>query len=193
MASVICRCCGARCGKVAGVAVAAASGNLVTESGVPVGVGRRLGGGGQGEVFELVSPHRHVFKRMSDEELADPQLHARVAAMVATPPDAWREAKSGHVMLSWPTHVVVERGRFVGFLMPLMDMSQTVALHEVTNPSDRQAPAYGKEWTRGFNWRYLVATAENLALATQILHDADVVIGDFNECNVLVSSDARLE
>ena len=165
----------------------------MTGAGGAVRIGRRLASGGQGEVFEVLSPAGSVFKRIFDKALADdPSVEARLGAMLANRPSGWQEPRSGHVMLSWPTDVVFEGGRFVGFLMPLIEISQTVELHEIANPSDRRSPPAGKPWTKGFNWRYLVGTAENLALATETLHDAEVVIGDFNERNIRVWSDSRV-
>src|SRR5690349_5335790 len=167
--------------------------DLLTGAGHVVRLGRRLASGGQGDVFEVLSPPGAVFKRIFDKALSeDPTLADRLGAMIVNRPAGWKEVHSGHVMLSWPTDVVLENGRFVGFLMPLIDVSQTVELHEIANPSDRRSPSADKKWTQGFSWRYLVGTAENLALATETLHDADVVIGDFNERNVLVWSDSRV-
>ena len=109
--------------------------------------------------------------------------------MVANRPAKWRETGSGHVLLAWPTDVVIDGGSFVGYLMPEINIAETVELHEVANPSDRRTAS---DWTNGFTWRYLVATAANLGLAVDALHAGGVVIGDFNERNVLVSSEARV-
>lgn len=175
------------------VAVRTGAAALATGAGDVVRLGRRLASGGQGEVFEVLSPPGSVFKRIFDRALADdPSVEARLAAMLTNRPSGWQEPRTGHVMLSWPTDVVSEGGRFVGLLMPLIEIARTVELHEIANPSDRRSPSSGKPWTKGFTWRYLVATAENLALATETLHDAGVVIGDFNERNILVWSDSRV-
>jgi hypothetical protein len=93
--------------------------------------------------------------------------------------------------LAWPTDLVLEDGRFAGFLMPEVNMTETVGLHRVTNPSDRRDAGSGAGWTQSFTWRYLVRTGANLAHATRLLHEAGTVIGDFNDSNVRVTREAR--
>jgi amino acid transporter len=162
-----------------------ASGRLVT-------AGRKLAEGGEGWVFAVTAPRAVVFKKYKPETLAKAtDLERKVRAMVANPPVEWRDV-SGHVTLAWPSDVVLEDGRFAGFLMPVVDTQNTVELHQIANPTDRDTTTGAKEWTRGFTWKYLVRTAANLAQATQVLHGAGSVIGDFNERNILVSSQARV-
>lgn len=166
---------------------------LVGSGGSAVRVGRRLAAGGQGEVFDVSEPPGCVLKRFLPAVVAgDSSLTERLAVMVANRPSVWKEARSGHVMLAWPSEAVCEDGEFVGFLMPRLDVSQTVELHQVANPSDRRRAAGTAGWTQGFSWKYLVTTAANLATVVDGLHEADVVVGDFNERNVLVWSDARV-
>ena len=112
--------------------------------------------------------------------------------MTARPPARWREPRSGHVTLTWPTDIVTDNGRFAGFLMPAVDMSTTVDLHQVTNPTDRERAAGQIAWVRDFTWQYLLRAAANLAHATDALHQAGVVVGDFNESNVRVTHQARV-
>ena len=157
-----------------------------------VTVGRQLAGGGEGMVFEVTTPDM-VLKAYKPEVLAKaPSLHDKLQALVANPPAEWREAASGHVTLAWPSQVVLQNGRFVGFLMPAVDTASSVELHRVANPSDRRTATGKTAWMRGFTWRYLVHTAANLAHATSVLHKSGAVIGDFNERNVLVTSQARV-
>ena len=161
---------------------------LLTATGIPVQVGPKIASGGQGEIFVVNSPARSALKRFHESELkAVPDLRRRIETMVAQAPK--RGAATGHVRLTWPTAVVLDRGRFVGFLMPLLDVRETVELHRVSNPSDRRNPIGGNAWIHNFNWRYLVTTAANLATVVSGLHP-DVVIGDFNERNVRVSREA---
>jgi hypothetical protein len=166
---------------------------LATGSGGLVALGPMLAAGGQGEVFALVTPPGLVFKRYLQRTLAgDPALQRRLGVMVAHRPGLRREPGSGHLTLAWPLEVVRQDDRFAGFLMPTVDIAATVGLHRVTNPTDRSAAAGPTSWARGFTWRYLVRTGANLARATQALHAAGVVIGDFNESNVRVWRDARV-
>src|SRR6516225_8812396 len=76
--------------------------------------------------------------------------------------------------------------------MPAVDTRQTVELHRITNPTDRRTATGAAAWTKGFDWRYLVRTAANLAHTTHVLHAAGVVIGDFNESNIRAWREARV-
>lgn len=165
------------------------------KGGGPLVVGERLAFGGEAEVFKVTSPSGLVLKRFRDAKLlSSPDLQARVEAAVAARPPRWREAASGHVLLAWPQGVVLEGNQFVGLVMPRVDVGKTVELHIVANPSDRREQGVkGRPgWVPGFTWQYLLQTAANLALATQVLHDGGVVIGDFNARNILVWPEARV-
>ncbi len=156
-------------------------------------IGRRLAAGGEGEVFAVSSPQGFVFKKYRPATFSrDAGLERRLNTMVRYPPREWRESRTGHVTLAWPHEVVLQDRGFVGFLMPAIDMGNTVSLHRVTNPSDRRNASGTTSWAQGFNWHYLVRAATNLAQATHVLHESGVVVGDFNESNVRVTRDARV-
>jgi len=166
---------------------------LATVSGGTVLPGRKLATGGQGEIFAVSSPSGFVLKRYLRRTLdSDPALARRLRVMADGRPAEWREAASGHMNLAWPSEVVLADGRFTGFLMPAVDTRQTVELHRITNPTDRRTATGTAAWTRGFDWRYLVRTAANLAHTTHVLHAAGVVIGDFNESNIRTWREARV-
>jgi len=166
---------------------------LATVSGGTVLPGRKLATGGQGEIFAVASPTGFVLKRYPRRTLdSDPALARRLRVMADRRPAEWREAGSGHMNLAWPSEVVLADGRFAGFLMPAVDTLQTVELHRITNPTDRRTATGAAAWTKGFDWRYLVRTAANLAHTTHGLHAAGVVIGDFNESNIRTWREARV-
>src|SRR5215472_3702821 len=166
---------------------------LATASGGTVVPGRRLATGGQGEIFAVASPSGFVLKRYLRRTLdSDPALARRLRVMAGHRPAEWREAGSGHMNLAWPSEVVLSDGRFAGFLRPAVDTRQTVELHRVTNPTDRRTATGSAAWTQGFDWRYLLRTAANLAHTTHVLHAAGVVIGDFNESNIRTWREARV-
>jgi hypothetical protein len=166
---------------------------LATRSGKPVVPDRQLARGGQGAVFSLANDPHVVFKRYHEDELAkDPRLEDRIVLMQRLDPAGAHEDRSGHMLLAWPLELVYERSRFVGFLMPAVDVQQMVEMHRVTDPSDRLRANGRTAWLRSFTWRYLTGVAKNLALGTELLHASDVVIGDFNDRNVAVSNEARV-
>ena len=156
-------------------------------------VGPPLSQGGQGTIHSVLDAPERVLKRFHEAELARASdLEERLRAMVAHRPAGWRET-SGHAMLAWPSDVVLDGNRFVGHVMPRLRLADVVELHVLSNPSDRRRPhASTPGWVRGFTWRHLVRTGANLALATDVLHRSDYVVGDFNERNILVCHDTRV-
>jgi eukaryotic-like serine/threonine-protein kinase len=156
-------------------------------------VGPPLSQGGQGTIHVVLDAPERVLKRFHDAELARVcDLEDRLRAMVAHRPPGCQES-SGHAMLAWPSDVVLDGNRFVGHVMPRLRLADVVELHVLANPSDRRDPrASTPGWVRGFTWRHLVQTGANLALATDVLHRGDYVVGDFNERNILVHSDTRV-
>lgn len=156
-------------------------------------IGPPLSQGGQGTIHVVLDAPERVLKRFHEAELARASdLEERLRAMVAHRPAGWRET-SGHAMLAWPSDVVHDGNRFVGHVMPRLRLTEVVELHVLSNPSDRNDPHPSTPgWVRGFTWRHLVRTGANLALATDVLHQSDYVVGDFNERNILVGSDTRV-
>ncbi|WP_433796775.1 hypothetical protein [Actinoplanes sp. CA-252034] len=160
---------------------------LATDSGRPIRIGHELAKGGQGEVLLLADPPGFVLKRYFPEEIRkDPTLERRLMAMTRHRPAHSGKDASGHLTLSWPIEVARDRRVFTGFLMPLIDVSATVELHRLANPSERPRTA-AEGWITAFTWGHRVASAANLARATATLHDAGTVIGDFNERNIRIS------
>jgi hypothetical protein len=167
---------------------------LSTSSGTPVRVTEMIGRGGQGEIFAVQGPDSLVLKQYFAAELAKNRtLERRLQAMIANKPADRVDARQ-HVVLAWPSDIVMRDGRFAGFLMPAVNTKNTVGIHRVTNPDDRRkgSPTDATGWTRDFTWRYLVRIGLNLAQVTGSLHAADTVIGDFNDSNVRVTRDARV-
>lgn len=156
-------------------------------------VGAMLAKGGQGYVYEVANDSSMVFKQIKPEKLPDsPDLEQRLAAMIASRPRNWRES-SGHVLLTWPHDSVLDGSRFVGFVMPRIDLKRAAEIHMVSDPSERREPGRKTpSWVAGFTWKYLLQTAANLSLATDALHQGGYVFGDFNMRNILVTSQAQV-
>jgi hypothetical protein len=151
-----------------------------------------LAEGGEGIIYKLAEPPGQVLKHYLPKVLAGkgPMLAAKIHAMVSNPPED-PTVHLRHCSLAWPLSAVVDTaGAFAGYVMPAIDRESSVELHMVSNPSDRKRSQKAPPWLRGFTWEYLLRVATNLASATQALHDAGYVIGDFNERNVLVRKNA---
>jgi len=116
----------------------------------------------------------------------------KVEAMIASPPLGIVQA-NGFVVLTWPSGMLFDEGRPVGFVMPRIAAATSVEIHTLSNPSNRQDPLpTAPQWTRHATWGHLVNTAANLCLAVQVAHRVDAVIGDFQERNILVSDTTQV-
>src|SRR5690348_12831253 len=130
-------------------------------------VGEQLDRDGHAVVHAVATPGPDLaLKRYLPATLARrPDLETRVKAMIANPP-AYRLDPSGPAVCAWPEDAAYVSGQFVGFVMPRVDVATAATIHDVaTRPAT--------------TWRDRVAMAENLARAVAVLHDAEVVIGDF--------------
>jgi serine/threonine protein kinase len=143
---------------------------------------RSIQGGGEGTVHEAVLPsgkraaykeyHHHVLDKHGAATAR------KLDAMIANPPS--RGVDGRHRTLAWPSQVVHDGERFVGFTMPLVDPS-SCKLVELTDRPGRESIGRA-HWT----WATMVALCRNLSSAVQVLHEARAAWGDLNEENVLV-------
>lgn len=169
-------------------------------AGPRVSLGLELKSAGEGRITEVAGHPEWVAKIFhttftgvaNDRDLHEKRerlnrKREKVPVLVANRPPGWRDA-SGHVVLAWPSEVLLEGRTVVGFVMPKVDLSDAVELHQVSNTSDRADPMpLGPQWVRNVNFRHLVYIARNLSAAVGAAHLTGAVIGDFNERNVLVA------
>jgi DNA-binding helix-hairpin-helix protein with protein kinase domain len=112
-----------------------------------------------------------------------PEHAAKLSAMLAHPPAA--SVRSGpHPAVAWPLDRLLsaEDHTIVGYVMPYVAEAHPAV--EFFNPRSRLrlCPL--------FHHGYLLRTARNLAEAVRALHERGYVVGDLNESNVLVTSQA---
>ena len=162
------------------------------DSGVSVRLGAVVARAGEGTIYEVVG-HGDWVTKIFHADLKDVAAKvAKVAAMIASPPEGVRQA-DGFVVLTWPLHVVSGDGGVVGYVMPRLDISNAVEIHTVSNPSNRANPLpSAPQWTPHVSWQHLVNIAANLCLAVETVHRVDAVIGDFQERNILVNDTTRV-
>lgn len=116
----------------------------------------------------------------------------KVAAMIESPPGGAVQP-DGFVVLTWPQHLILDRGVPVGYVMPRINTTTSVELHTMSNPSDRLDPMpTAPQWTKLAGWGHLVHVATNLCHAVEVVHRVDAVIGDFQERNILVSDTTQV-
>ncbi len=136
-------------------------------------IGRELGRGGEGQVFDVTNHTNLVFKKYNEppgsSQLAKLQ---QMVAMITPAIEAYA---------AWPRDIVLnEQGKPCGFVM--RKLTGFVPLHMIFSPMDRKKMFPDK----GYN--FLVHVARNLATAFHKLHEANLIVGDVNEGNILISA-----
>lgn len=162
-------------------------------TGGSVTLGRVLGKGGQGTIFSIPSNLLVAAKvyhtDMSIRDIVNQQ--AKLQVMLNHPPTGAPtilHPPKGHVPFAWPVDLLLnDQRRCAGFLMPLIDIDQTIPLRDVYHPGDRRKVF--PECT----WKDLVHITSNVAAVVETLHATSrYVIGDLNESNLLVNRDSKL-
>ncbi|MEX0717596.1 MAG: hypothetical protein WD066_13470 [Planctomycetaceae bacterium] len=135
-----------------------------------------LGKGGEGAVFSIDGTADWVAKIYSNSVSSE-----KVAKLVRMTRGSTPELRK---FAAWPDRILHESkcGTARGFVMPRI--KEVRSIHELYGPAAR------RQHFPKADWRFLVRTARNCAAAFTTLHDAGIVIGDVNQGNVLVSSEA---
>lgn len=152
--------------------------SLSTSSGVTIQIGRELGTGGEGSVYEV------------------PGLADQVAKLYHSQPDRAKQAKLSFMAahgdaellkyVAWPLQTLraTSGGPIVGFLMPkLVDREPIHMLY---------SPAHRRQTRPKAAWDFLIFAARNLAASFEALHARGHVLGDVNQGNVMIGSDSRI-
>jgi hypothetical protein len=154
---------------------------LAEQNGSAIHLDRRLGGGGEGDIFAVAGNPSIVakiyFVQKSDRV-------EKLLAMVSNPP-VDPTSGLGHVSICWPKMLLFSSSReCVGFGMHRVDVSKNVPVLELYNPAARRQVA------PEFTWGYLLGTAANISSVVEAIHACNCVVGDLNESNFLVSNRA---
>lgn len=150
-------------------------------------LGRRLGRGGEGEVFEVEGQPTLVAKVLFPKGRTAAKL-AKLEAMVAAPPAGAYEAVDGFPVLTWPRSVLHSRpdrqgtGTFLGYAMVRVQPSDFVPFSTLVSEARRRGLG-GNPLT----WDRMVLLALRLAHVVRTLHRFGYAVGDLNDRNVLVS------
>jgi DNA-binding helix-hairpin-helix protein with protein kinase domain len=149
---------------------------LLSSNGSAIALGRKLGSGGEGAVFELVGSSDLVCKLY--HKAPDPQLQQKLRAMLA--------AKNGNAtsFAAWPIDAVrsASSGALVGFVMPRVANHEPV--HKLYSPRDRKSTFPQADFA------FLLVSSRNIAAAIDEVHRSGHVVGDINENSVLVNGGA---
>ncbi|HEY0779747.1 MAG TPA: energy transducer TonB [Gemmatirosa sp.] len=155
---------------------------LVDTAGRLLHLGRELGRGGEGNVYEIADAPEFVAKLYHD--VADAAKAEKLDAMVRAASPALTE------VAAWPTTTLHPRrsaggadAPVVGLVMP---RANGAPIHRLYSPVSRRTDFPNVDWQR------LVIVAHNVAAAMAQVHAAGHVIGDVNQGNLLVAPDGRV-
>ena len=155
------------------------SSTFYSSSGQRIQLGRKLGTGGEGDVFECTG---------------DPQVVAKIYHSPPNPEHARKLQAMASIcnsnlerIAAWPAQILTSNtsGPVHGFVMRKLgpEFREIVSLY---NPSDR------KKFFPKADYSFLAHTAVNLAAAFETMHAAGIVIGDVNQKNIMVNHDALI-
>ena len=169
--------------------------NYWDNNGTGVTLGNRIGGGGEGEVYNATLVHGVVAHAPSVVKIysgsISPNIPLKLAAMVHNPP---QRLVTNHFLIAWPTGIVHTRpegmARTVGYLMRKVNTDEFHEIGGWSNPSRRERRLRGRR--SQFDYGKLLLMARNLAAAVDAVHKAGYVIGDINSRNVLANGDGRV-
>ena len=141
-------------------------------------VERRIGKGGEGEVFSVRNDSSLAVKIYTSSDRL--KREEKIATMVRV--QLARQTPG----IAFPLSVVTRKdGKFAGFLMRLV--SDCKPLHDLYSPGSR------KHHFPQADYRFLVRAAANIARAIASAHKAGCVIGDINHSSILISPKATVE
>ncbi|WP_323143568.1 helix-hairpin-helix domain-containing protein [Massilia phyllosphaerae] len=151
---------------------------FVTASGAVVQLGRELGKGGEGSVFEVPSLPNQVAKLYHDS--LDRPKQDKLRFMVTRGDQALLQYSA------WPQDTLhpSSGGPVAGFLMPKVTGRDPIHM--------LYGPAYRRQNRPKAAWDFLLYAARNTAVAFEALHARGHVLGDVNQGNVFVGADSKV-
>jgi DNA-binding helix-hairpin-helix protein with protein kinase domain len=151
---------------------------IFDETGRSWGLGKKIASGGEGVVHRLLDSSDYCAKVYHAVPMP-PRKQAKLAALRSLPAAA-RQNAAIPVSLAFarPGDPIAH-----SVILPLVTGHD---IYELYNPQGRS------EHFRRATFEFLVAAAKNVATAFQSLHEHGVVIGDVNEQNIKVRTDATV-
>ncbi len=158
-----------------------------SSSGKNYTLGKELGAGGEGIVYEVQGDNSKVakiykndkFKTPNDRMTMDRKLKAMIRMNIPVYVD-------GKLRLAWPLDILYQNGSMVGFIMPKIDAKCKIfdiQRVDIKNPRDPVMKIYPN-----YTWKYSVQFAYNLSWVVKYVHEKNIVIGDLNQNNIYVDT-----
>lgn len=143
-----------------------------------------LGRGGEGSVYAVTS--HGVNGLIPASQLVAKIYHNPNEGNRQRKVEAMLKAVPETDSVAWPLGTVYEGSQFKGYVMVKLDTKRYKTWAELAHNSKR------KKTSPGFDVRYAMTACMNLAIALDSVHRAGHCVGDVNESNILVGSDARV-
>ena len=151
---------------------------FVTATGAEIRLGRELGKGGEGSVFEVPSLpnqvaklyHQNVDKPKQDKLRFMANQVDQTLLQYAAWPQGTLHPKAG--------------GAVAGFLMPKVTGRDPIHM--------LYSPAHRRQSRPNVAWDFLLFVARNTAAAFETLHARGHVLGDVNQGNLMVGADSKV-
>lgn len=151
--------------------------DMFDSSGRRVSLGKKIGTGGEGTVYEVPALGNDIVAKIYHKEVS-PEKQAKLLGMVKAGDESLRK------IAAWPKETLHmgAGGQIRGFLMPKVAGCEEV--HVLYGPSHRKQRYPDKDWA------FLVNTARNTAAAFEAIHSHGHVIGDVNPKFVFVAGNS---
>lgn len=142
-------------------------------------LGRELGRGGEGAVYEVVDKPALVAKIYHDAVSDDKAEKLRQMVRL--------QNEKLLRLAAWVTDVLRDKpaGKTIGFLMPRINSGR--AIHELYSPQSR------RQYFPSADWRFLIYAAANLARAFAVVHAHGHAVADVNHGNIVIGRDATVQ
>lgn len=146
--------------------------SFIDDTHSPVALGRELGRGGEGSVFEIAGTGlvAKIYHRPAEQAKAE-----KLSAMVRL------RSPGLTAFAAWPERRILDRaGRHTwGIVLPRVTEHREI--HHLYSPAHRKVEFPMADWS------FLVHVARNCAAAFDSIHSAGHVVGDVNQGGILVS------
>jgi DNA-binding helix-hairpin-helix protein with protein kinase domain len=151
---------------------------LHTSSTGTISPGRKIGFGGEGEVYEVRERPDLVVKLYHEPPSAEKAEKLEVLSRLGT--------ERLFNLSAWPVDVAREApgGKVLGFLM--RRIAQAEEVHSLHSPKSRLQKFPEASWS------FLIYVAANIARAVSAVHEHGLVVGDLNPKNILVTRNATV-
>jgi DNA-binding helix-hairpin-helix protein with protein kinase domain len=139
-----------------------------------VTLGRLVGSGGEAEVFEITTMPGFVAKKYRKPISVLQQNKLRAMLTISN--------TELHKIAAWPNNTLHEHpnAQACGLIMRKVSGKDIHVLY---------SPAQRKQIFPKADWNYLIHAAMNCAAAFDALHKVDVIVGDVNQSNIIVTDD----